>query len=84
MLTNIILWILFGALAGWIASNVMGTDAQMGAGANIIVGIVGAVIGGFLIGLFGVSTTAFSIPGLLVAVLGAVVLLFLLGMVQRA
>ena len=84
MVTNIILWILFGALAGWIASNIMGTDAQMGAGANIVVGIVGAVIGGFLVGLFGISTTTFSIAGLLVAVLGAVVLLFLLGMVQRA
>ena len=40
---NIILWIIFGALAGWIASMIMGTNAQMGALANIIVGIVGAV-----------------------------------------
>ena len=84
MLVNIIVWILFGALAGWIASNIMGTDASMGAGANIIVGIVGAVIGGFLIGLFGISTSTFSIAGLAVAVLGAVVLLFVLGLVQRA
>lgn len=84
MLTNIILWILFGALAGWIASNIMGSDAQMGAMANIIVGIIGAVVGGFLVGLFGVSTSTFSIAGLLVAVLGAVVLLYVLSMVQRA
>ena len=83
-LINIVLWILFGALAGWIASKIMGTDAQMGAGANIIIGIVGAVVGGFLVGLFGISTTGFSIASLLVAILGAVVLIFLIGAVQRA
>ena len=50
MLTNILIWILLGALAGWIASMIMGRNAQMGALANIVVGIVGALIGGFLIG----------------------------------
>jgi uncharacterized membrane protein YeaQ/YmgE (transglycosylase-associated protein family) len=60
------------------------TDAQMGAMANIIVGIIGAVIGGFLISLFGMSVNTFSIAGLVVAILGAIVLLFLVGMVQRA
>jgi uncharacterized membrane protein YeaQ/YmgE (transglycosylase-associated protein family) len=49
MLVNIILWIVFGALAGWIASNVMHPDGQMGAMANILVGIIGAVSGGFII-----------------------------------
>ena len=83
-LINIVLWILFGALAGWIASKIMGTDAQMGAGANIIIGIVGAVVGGFLVGLFGVQTAGFSIASLLVAILGAVVLIFLIGALQRA
>ena len=47
MLTNILIWILLGALAGWIASMIMGRNAQMGALANIVVGIVGALIGGF-------------------------------------
>jgi uncharacterized membrane protein YeaQ/YmgE (transglycosylase-associated protein family) len=84
MLVNLILWILFGALAGWIASNIMNRDAQMGAAANIVVGIVGAVVGGFLVGLLGISTSTFSIAGLLVAIFGAVVLLSLLGVVQRA
>lgn len=84
MLVNIILWILFGALAGWIASNIMKRDAQMGAVANIVVGIVGAVVGGFLVGLFGISTSTFSIAGLLVAVFGAVVLLYVIGLLQRA
>ena len=48
MLTNILVWIILGALAGWIASMIMGRNAQMGALANIVVGIVGALIGGFL------------------------------------
>ncbi|MDT8305231.1 MAG: GlsB/YeaQ/YmgE family stress response membrane protein, partial [Anaerolineae bacterium] len=84
MLLNIILWIIVGGLAGWIASMIMGTNASMGPIANIIVGIVGAVIGGFLVGLFGIETTTFSIVGLVVAILGAIVLLFLIGLVQRS
>jgi uncharacterized membrane protein YeaQ/YmgE (transglycosylase-associated protein family) len=74
---GIITWIIVGALAGWIASMVMKTDEQMGALANIIVGIVGAIVGGWLLGtLFGfepdnlVTTT-------LTAVVGAVVVLWL-------
>jgi len=77
MLWNIILWIVFGALAGWIASMIMDTNAQQGAVGNIIVGILGALIGGWIVGLFGVSVSTFSLGGLLVAILGAVVLLFI-------
>ena len=81
---NIILWIVFGAIAGWIASMIMGKDAQMGALANIIVGIVGAVIGGFLMNAFGAQgVSGFNLPSMLVAIVGAVVLLFLAGMVRR-
>jgi uncharacterized membrane protein YeaQ/YmgE (transglycosylase-associated protein family) len=47
---NFILWLLFGALVGWLASIVMHTDARQGALLNIVVGIVGAVIGGWLFG----------------------------------
>lgn len=84
MLINIIVWILFGALAGWIASLIMKRDAQMGAIANIIVGIIGAFIGGFLMNAFGAAgVTGFNIYSLLVAILGAVVLLFVVGAVQR-
>jgi uncharacterized membrane protein YeaQ/YmgE (transglycosylase-associated protein family) len=74
---DIVLWILFGALAGWIASKIMHTDAQMGAMANIVVGIIGAFIGGFVVRMLtGTSTTeTFSIGSLLVAILGAVILL---------
>ena len=82
---NIILWIIFGALAGWIASMIMGTNAQMGALANIIVGIVGAVIGGFLMQAFGApGVTGFNLTSLIVSILGAVVLLVLVGLFRRA
>ncbi|MEZ4512838.1 MAG: GlsB/YeaQ/YmgE family stress response membrane protein [Chloroflexota bacterium] len=77
---NFILWIVFGALAGWIASQIMKRDAQMGGLANIVVGIIGAFIGGFLMNAVGVTgTTGFNIWSLLVAIFGAVVLLFVLG-----
>ncbi len=87
-LINILLWIILGGIAGWIASIIMGRDAQMGAMANIIVGIVGALLGGFLVSLLGIEganfNDAISIWNLVVAVLGAVVLLFLLRLIRRA
>ncbi len=82
---NIIVWIIFGALAGWIASMIMGANARMGALANIVVGIVGAIIGGFLMtNVFGAQgVTGFNLMSLLVAIGGAVILLFLVGLVRR-
>ncbi len=83
-LINIVLWIIFGGIAGWIASLIMKRDAQMGALENIIVGVVGAFIGGFIMNSLGTTgATGFNIWSLLVAVLGAVVLLFLVGLVRR-
>ena len=79
MILNIILWIIFGALAGWIASMIMHTNREQGGFANIIVGIIGALIGGWLARvLFGIVVSAFSIGGLIVAILGAVILLAIL------
>ncbi|MEO5949489.1 MAG: GlsB/YeaQ/YmgE family stress response membrane protein [Candidatus Saccharimonas sp.] len=76
MLLDIVLWILFGALAGWVASMVMKTDAQMGGMANVVVGIVGAFIGGFLVRtLTGTAVEGFNLMSLLVAILGAIILL---------
>lgn len=74
---SLIIWIIVGALAGWIASKIMNTDAQMGAVANIIVGILGALLGGWVVGLFGVDVAAgqLSITSVLTAILGAVILL---------
>ena len=84
-MVDFIVWIIFGALAGWIASMIMGANARMGALANIVVGIVGAIIGGFLMtNVFGApGVTGFNLPSLLVAIVGAVVLLFLAGLVRR-
>ena len=85
MLINILLWLILGGLAGWIASMVMKRDAQMGTVANIVIGIVGAVLGGFLFNLFGLQgTTGFNLWTLLVAIVGSVVLLFLIRVLRRA
>ncbi|MFN2180304.1 MAG: GlsB/YeaQ/YmgE family stress response membrane protein [Candidatus Promineifilaceae bacterium] len=69
-------WIIFGALAGLIASLITGRNERQGCLMNIIVGIIGASLGGWIMSLFGGSgVTGFNLPSFLVAVLGAVVLL---------
>lgn len=74
---NILLWILFGALAGWIASMIAGTDERQGAIGNIVVGIIGAIAGGFIMNLLGSGgVTGFNLYSLLVAIGGAVLVLF--------
>ncbi|WKZ38880.1 MAG: GlsB/YeaQ/YmgE family stress response membrane protein [Anaerolineales bacterium] len=81
---NWLIWIVFGALAGWLASIVMGKNKQMGALANIVVGIIGAFIGGYVMQFFGAQgVTGFNLPSLLVAILGAVILLFVVGLFRR-
>lgn len=76
--------IIIGGLAGWAASMIMKTDASMGALANIVVGILGAVIGNLLLPVFGVAgTTGFSVWSFVVALIGAVVLLFIVRMFRR-
>ncbi|MFN8591978.1 MAG: GlsB/YeaQ/YmgE family stress response membrane protein [Thermomicrobiales bacterium] len=83
---GIISWILFGALAGWVASLIAGTNRQMGWFENICVGIIGAFVGGFLFGLLTGQQTYFNwnIGSFVVAVIGALVLLFLWRLVRRA
>lgn len=78
-------WIIFGALAGWVASLIMGTNARMGCLMNIIVGIVGAVIGGFLIEFLtpGEVTFGWNVRSFVVAVFGAIVLLGVTGIARR-
>lgn len=79
---GILLWILFGALAGWIASMIMATNA--GAMMDIIMGIVGAVVGGFLMNIFGQSgVTGFNLYSMIVAVIGAIVVIFIGRMLRR-
>lgn len=78
MLLNLILWIVLGGIAGWIASMLMGTNRQQGTLADIVLGILGAVIGGFLLNLVGFAgTTGFNLYSLIVAIVGAVVLIAL-------
>ena len=73
---SIIAWIVLGALAGWIASMIMKTDAEQGAILNIIVGIIGAVVGGFIMNALGQSgVSGFNIYSLLVAIGGAIILI---------
>lgn len=81
---EIVLWIVLGALAGWIASIIMRTDAQQGLGMDIIMGMIGAVVGGFLMGLFGQQgVTGFNLYSILVAVLGAIVVIYIGRMFRR-
>jgi uncharacterized membrane protein YeaQ/YmgE (transglycosylase-associated protein family) len=84
---NFIIWIVIGGILGWLASLVMRTDAQQGLFLNIIVGIVGALLGGWLLApLFGTGTinqNDFSISSLLVSFLGAIVLLAIVNLLRR-
>lgn len=77
-----ILWIVFGAVVGWLASLVMARDSQQGALGNIIVGILGATVGGFLFNRE-VAPSVFSLGSLLTAFIGAVLLLAIVNLVQR-
>ncbi|TXG76237.1 GlsB/YeaQ/YmgE family stress response membrane protein [Candidatus Dojkabacteria bacterium] len=75
---NFIVWIIFGGLAGWIASMIAGTNEEQGLLANIVVGVIGAFIGGFIMGkLDKPGVTGFNLRSFIVAVLGAVLLLIL-------
>lgn len=76
----IIVWLVLGGIAGWLASKIMGTDGQMGIPANILVGIIGAMLGGWLLRLFHLSTGSSTILSILTAVLGACLLLWIVGM----
>jgi uncharacterized membrane protein YeaQ/YmgE (transglycosylase-associated protein family) len=81
---NFIAWILFGALAGWIASILTKTDEQQGAFGNIVTGIIGAFIGGFLVrALTDNDVSGFNVGSLIVAIVGAVILISLLKVVHH-
>jgi uncharacterized membrane protein YeaQ/YmgE (transglycosylase-associated protein family) len=84
---NLIIWLVVGGLIGWVASMIMRTDGQQGVILNVIVGIVGAMLGGWLISpLVGVPTInqdAFSIGALAVSLLGAVILLAIVNFFRR-
>ncbi|MDB5754528.1 MAG: GlsB/YeaQ/YmgE family stress response rane protein [Massilia sp.] len=84
---NFIIWIVVGGIIGWLASLVMKTDAQQGLILNIVVGIIGALLGGWLISpLLGAGTinqNDFSLAGLIVSFIGALILLAIVNLVRR-
>jgi uncharacterized membrane protein YeaQ/YmgE (transglycosylase-associated protein family) len=83
MVTNVVAWIVIGAIAGWLASLVV-RGAGYGLIGDIIVGIVGALIGGYLSTLFGgPGFTGFNVVSFIIAFIGACILLFLLRVVAR-
>ena len=83
---DFIILIVVGGILGWLASIVMRTDGQQGIFLNVVVGIVGAFLGGFvarLLNFGGSITDGISIPSLLVSFLGAVILLAIVNLVRR-
>ena len=73
---SIIGWVVLGAIAGWLASIITKRNEQMGCIANIVAGVIGALIGGFVFSLFGgQGVTGFNLPSLFVAFVGAVIVL---------
>ena len=82
MLTSIIIWLIVGGICGWLASLIMRTDAQQGILLNIVVGIVGAVIAGWLLGKGNINN-GISIETFLWSLVGAVVLLAIVNLVTR-
>lgn len=73
---SILLWVVFGAIVGWVASLVMNTDGQQGVVLNVVVGIIGAVLGGWVMNFFGEGgVQGFNLYSFLVALLGACILI---------
>ncbi|MFO8045769.1 MAG: GlsB/YeaQ/YmgE family stress response membrane protein [Halomonas sp.] len=83
---GIIVWLVMGGLVGWVASMIMGTSGQQGIILNVVVGIVGAMIGGFLIGPIlgaGSINDGITIMSFIVSLIGAIILLAILSLFQR-
>jgi len=84
---NLIIWLIVGGVIGWIASLIMRTDAQQGIFLNVIVGIVGAALGGWLIspllGFPSINQDAFSLGAMVVSLIGAIILLALVNLFRR-
>ncbi|MBZ0283869.1 MAG: GlsB/YeaQ/YmgE family stress response membrane protein [Anaerolineae bacterium] len=83
---NIIVWIIVGAIAGWLASIVMKTNHQQGLIQDIVVGIIGGFLGGIILNALNVGggVSGLNLASILTAFIGAVVLLALLRMLRRA
>jgi uncharacterized membrane protein YeaQ/YmgE (transglycosylase-associated protein family) len=77
-------WIIFGAIAGWVASMIAGTNERQGCIIDIVVGIIGALVGGFLVQFLTGRPfdVGFNITSFIVAVVGAVVLLAVVKLIR--
>lgn len=86
MLWSIISWIIVGGLAGWIASMIMGKNAQMGFVANVLAGVIGAFVVGLIVSLLtsdgGGMPDAFSLWGFIAAIIGACLLIWVVSAVR--
>ena len=84
---DLIIWLIVGGIVGWLASVLMHTDARQGILLNVIVGIVGAALGGWLIspllGVPSINQDAFSFGALVVSLIGAVILLAIVNLFRR-
>jgi uncharacterized membrane protein YeaQ/YmgE (transglycosylase-associated protein family) len=80
---GLILWLIIGGVIGWIASMIMRTDAQQGIFLNIIVGIVGAFIGGLILSGGSINSAPLTLTSFIVSLLGAIVLLAIVNLVRR-
>lgn len=80
---GIIVWLIVGGIVGWLASLIMRTDGQQGILLNIVVGIVGAMIGGFLFGRGNINNSGLTVTTFLVSLVGAVVLLAIWNLLRR-
>jgi len=84
---NFIIWIIVGAIIGWVASSIMGTNSRQGLLLDVVVGIVGAFIAGVvltpLLGIGTINQNDFSLPALLVSLIGAIILLAVVRLLRR-
>jgi uncharacterized membrane protein YeaQ/YmgE (transglycosylase-associated protein family) len=83
---DLLLWIVFGGIVGWVASLIMRTDSQQGIFLNIVVGIIGTFLGGWLMQVLNINqgVTGFNLSSFFVSLTGAVVLIVLVKVVQKA
>ena len=81
---NFVAWILFGGAAGWIAGQIM-KGGGFGLIGNVIIGIIGSFIGGFVFSnVLGIGSAGFNLVGLIAAVVGAIILLAVVGLIKKA
>ena len=79
----LIVWLVIGAVAGWLAQRILGKVGPFGLIGDVIIGIVGAIIGGYLLGLLGASGTGGILVSFLTALIGAVLLVWVLSKIVK-